>query len=69
MGSQRGDLRRRVVGDADFADLPFVAQGREGRGNVGRMGEQVGSMDLIEIDHVGVQTSQRRFTGAAQVRR
>ena len=66
VGLQRVDLGRRVVGDADLADLALVAQRGERRGHVGRVGEQVRPVDLVEVDDVDAEPAQRRLARRPQ---
>jgi hypothetical protein len=69
VGLQCGDLRRCVVRHADLADLAGVAQfGQRGR-DVGRVGVQVGPVDLVEVDRVDAEPAQRVLARLAQTGR
>ena len=59
MGRQGPGLGRRVVGDPDGADEPVGDQPVERGSHLGRMGEHVGPVHLVEVDAVGPQPVQR----------
>ena len=69
VGRQRVDLGDRVVRDADLADLAGVTEFSERCGDVGGMAVQVGTVDLVEVDHVDLQAAQRRLARGPQVLR
>ena len=69
VGRQRFDLGDRVVRDADLADLAGVTQLGERFGDVGGMAVQVGTVDLVEVDHVDLQAAQRRLARGPEVLR
>ena len=67
MGLQGADLGACVIGEADFADLAFRAQGGERFGHLGRMAQHVWPVDLVEVDHVDLQAAEGRFARLAQI--
>ena len=53
---------------AHFADLPLIAQRGQCGGQLGRMGEQIGPVDLVEVDYVDPEASERCLTGGGDSR-
>ena len=68
MGDERIMLRRRVVRDADGADFAVSHQLGQRGGDLGRMSEHVGAVDLIEVDHVDAESAQAGIDGRPQIR-
>ena len=56
-----------VVGDADGPDLAFGHQRSERVGHLHRVGEHVGPMDLVEVDHVDAEATEAGIDGRAQI--
>ncbi len=54
VGLERSDLGRSVVGDANLANLAFLAKRIERDCHVGWMRKHVGPMYLVQVDHVGL---------------
>jgi len=57
-----------VVGHPDGAHLALGDQRAEGVGERRRMGEQVGPVDLVEVDHVDPEAPQRGLARSPQRR-
>ena len=65
--TQRIFLRLCVIGYADHADFTGGDQPIKGGGGFCRMGKHVGSVDLVKVNMLGLQTRQRGINGAVQI--
>jgi hypothetical protein len=64
---QRIELRRGVVRHPHLAYLAVAPQALEGGGDLLRMREKVGAVDLVEVDHLAAQAAERLLARAQDV--
>ena len=67
MGDQGIVLSRRVVGYADRPNLALANQRRKRLGDLSGMGEHVGSVDLVEVDHLDTESPKAGLDRRAKV--
>lgn len=67
VSGERAGLCRRIVRRTEVKNLAGANKRSEGVGGLGRMGEQIGSVDLVQVDHVGPESTERGITGGRDV--
>ena len=67
MRGQRAGLRGREVGDANCADLAGLHLRVQRGGDIGRVGEHVGPVNLPQVDAIDAYAGERGVNGGDKI--